>query len=182
MSGLRTIAMFIGCMVAAGCSGSTNPDLSGDPSGGPAGDRIIDIVTDRQADAVSIQAEGETTLLDIVSEGGIGGADFTRAGDSWPRPLVLRFHLAGLEQLDVVYGDIHIVVSVASSPDHTVRGRLRTAGGEQAIDRDSPYWLEPRIVVKSAGDGIEYIDVPLPGDFFTGDHRGFAIDWVDFFR
>lgn len=173
-----TLAVFT---LAAGCSGSTAPDSTGNPTGDPA-DLAIAITTDRQEDTVSLQAEGDATVLDIVSDRGIGGADFARNGDSWPRPLILRFHLAGLEQLDVAYGDVHIVLSIASSGDRRISGKLRGADGEQPIDSTSPYWPEPTIVAGSGADDKGYIDVALPGDFFAGDHRGFAIDWVDFFR
>lgn len=63
------------------------------------------------------------TVLEVVSQGGIGAADVEMGPGPRPPRLVIRLHLAGLEQFRLIYGDTIITAAVASVGQPIVRRR-----------------------------------------------------------
>src|SRR5688572_10325497 len=57
----------------------------------------FEITTKRPTDSVQVRQEKDVTILDIHSPFGISSATITRLGESWPKKVVLRLHLKGLE-------------------------------------------------------------------------------------
>ncbi len=72
-------------------------------------------VTRQSTDArVTVVDLGDTVQVDIASPTGIGRATLQREGQ-WPRVLVLRLHLKGLEGLELVAGTDTVRVSRPTS-------------------------------------------------------------------
>jgi hypothetical protein len=169
------VGLFAGALALLGCSSGSGPV---DPP-----DAGLQIRTERAGDAIAVRREEGAVILDVTSERGIGRAEILRTGASWPRPLGLRLHLGGLEELRVACGSTEVRVAVASTGDRRVSQSLRRDDVEQPITPDSPYWLDTRVVGPgSDGSGRGWIEVELAEELLSdgGDHL--AIHWVDFFR
>jgi hypothetical protein len=129
-------------------------------------------------DTVTVTRDGPKLIVDIESPRGIGQAAVELAGPSLPSSIVLRFHLAGLEQLEFAYAGTTITVSLLSSGDRRVLEQVVAPGmsSPTTLTPASAYWME---VVSSAPYLIE---VAAPADFFQGEHRSFSMQWIDFYR
>src|SRR4051812_40960287 len=62
-------------------------------------------VTSRKADdTVAVGGDRDRTVFEIKSPSGISRAVVERKGDAWPKVVVVRLHLTGLENLKVSNG------------------------------------------------------------------------------
>ena len=85
-------------------------------------------VTTRKADdTVAVAGDETRTAFDVRSPPGIGAAAITQAGDAWPKAVVVRLHLKGLENLKVSAGAV-AVGAAAGSPGRHGRGPAVGAG------------------------------------------------------
>jgi hypothetical protein len=134
---------------------------------------------------VAVIDELSGLAVNVQSERGIGSASVTLPH---PQPILLRLHLNGLEELRFAYGEVEMLASVSSS-DASLRESVRLGDGdEEAIEPDSPYWMDVRIL-DAAGAPTTTIplqggifEVTAPADFLTSGQSEFSILWVDFFR
>jgi hypothetical protein len=62
------------------------------------------ITTMRKDDAVEVQADKDKTVFDVKSPFGFGQAVIERLDDEWPKAVVLRLHLKGLESFRATNG------------------------------------------------------------------------------
>jgi hypothetical protein len=138
---------------------------------------------------VTVSAQDTRTIVDIRGSG-IGTVELSRRDAPWPKPIVLRLHLSGLELLNVDNGKIAIGTSVLSrSPPEQV-GQLLPGSGRASstVTQDSPFWMPLRIVnarepgVRAVPLEEGYFEVTLPDVLFDESPNGFIIRWVDFFR
>jgi hypothetical protein len=134
------------------------------------------------ADAqVTVTREGERTIIDVVSERGIGEATITLVSGPKPASMTVRLHLDGLEQFTVRYGETEIMLAVPSAGDlpsfQSVRQAASTSGDEEMIAADSPFWMETTV-----SDDDPRFEVELPRDFLDGPETTLTIHWIDFFR
>jgi hypothetical protein len=182
--------------------------------------------TTRQSDApmlVEFSQSGDTsvisssesgdihrTVLAIRSERGIGECKVHRESENWPKGLILRLHLRGLEQIVVCVGDRNWIGSVSSS-EGVVRWSYRTEGAmEQPLDSSDPNWCSigiARLKEPAAGeepksaptqplqkqselskeirvpleDG-EYWEMKLPEIWLKENPGSIRISWIDFYR
>ena len=135
------------------------------------------------------ELRGETLLLDIRSERGIGTATVTLPADMAVRDLILRLHLAGLEELRFTYGTNEVHVAVSSS-DMIVREENLRAGATAALSlgHASDFWMDVGILSgnpqQPAAIPLDggYFDVRAPRDFLRGGTRSFTVAWIDFYR
>ena len=132
-------------------------------------------------------------MIDIESASGIGTAAVT-----WTvtptTPVLLRLHLAGLEELRLANAGAETVASVSSSPPHTVSQSTRSGpdAEQQSITSEDPAWLD---ITWSSGtadaasaataafplqDG--YFDVLLSDPRLTQPGTSLEIQWIDFYR
>jgi hypothetical protein len=125
----------------------------------------------------------DAVRFDVVSESGIGGASVALAGlGSWPQRVMLRFHLAGLEELRFHYGETTILVAVPNAEGAPVRESVLEAdGSERQLAPDSPLWMEVQ-VERSGATVVEYVEVAASDDFHKGGFREFDVHWIDFDR
>lgn len=171
---LSTLSALSACAPIAPAGDGAQPDVTAEPSSGVV---------------VTAEPRGSTLMLEITSETGIGSARITLGDTAAIRDLILRLHLAGLEELDFDYPGAAVLASV-SSHDLSVREQAQPAGASapQTITPGSPWWMEIGILRAEAGatpviplpDG--YFDVSVPRDFLRGGHDSFTVSWVDFYR
>src|SRR4051812_20580161 len=70
-------------------------------------------VTTRKADdTVEVTGDSDQTVFGIRSRSGIGRAVIERTGDGWPKAVVVRLHLKGLENLRVSNGSAEVRAAV----------------------------------------------------------------------
>jgi hypothetical protein len=141
--------------------------------------RLAVVAVARQNDRITWTVTGNTVRFDVYSPSGIGRAVVRMVAGPHPAHIVLRLHLAGLEELRFAYGATVITVAVASTGDHAIRQQVVLgAGEEQVIAPDSPYWMQTKLGALTGG----YIEVELPPAFLRSQQRAFSIAWIDFFR
>ncbi|MEQ8788545.1 MAG: hypothetical protein RIC55_19705 [Pirellulaceae bacterium] len=148
----------------------------------------------RTTDEIQAAIAGDVATLDIRSASGIGKGKVERAGDAWPKTVVLRLHLKGLESLSIRGGDVLLETYVSSSDPAKQYANLGRGGDEpKPIDRRSPYWPILRreqaraeddttkpATTKPATDG--YFEITLPPKLLAENPRVLELHWVDFFR
>lgn len=113
-----------------------------------------------------------SAVLDVTSPTGIGSGRVSLMAGEWPEPVLLRLHLAGLEDLSLKAGETVVQLSISSGPDRALR---QVDGAGQSLSSASPLWLDV-----SFGDG--YFDVLLPPDLLVADVAAFELSWIDFYR
>src|SRR5271156_6698632 len=106
------LALAGGCASPVGVAGKTTNSEATAAATQPMAS--FDVHCDKTGDAVVVSTEADRTIFAITSPSGIGGAAVERRGGSWPKQLVLRVHLRGLESLRITAGDLTLSVSVAS--------------------------------------------------------------------
>lgn len=136
----------------------------------------------RKDSRIRFEAEGDATILDITSEFGIDKASVTRLTDEWPKSIVVRLHLKGLESFKASNEDVTVEWAVGSDGDSRVT--LWKGKEEIPLDRDSPYFTQGRVV---GGDGKVplkdgYFEVPLPAKLFEDKLKEVKLHWIDFYR
>lgn len=143
------------------------------------------VTVSRPDSEAQVTTNASTVIVDLFSSTGIGSATVTLPR---PQPVLLRLHLSGLEELRFAYGDAEVIASVSSS-DASLRESVRLGDGdEEAIDPDSPYWMDVRIL-DAAGTPTTtiplqggFFEVAAPEDFLTSGQSEFSTSWVDFYR
>ena len=84
---------------------------------------------------VEVHRAGQTTsqwVLEIRSQRGIGSCEIKRKGERWPNPLLVRFYLRGLEQVDLELVPQQITSESATSEQLTVFKQKRAANNGSA--------------------------------------------------
>lgn len=140
------------------------------------------ITTEGVQTKVVMQLEGDTAVFDITSPTGIGGANVQLSSGDWRPTVILRFHLNGLEEMTLTYGETSTAVNISSTDSQVSQSANNTP-----IDSGSPYWLNVSLQNEDGSAGqvpLENgtIEVTLPPDFHTQNPDSFHIRWIDFYR
>lgn len=154
-----------------------------------AGDGIppFKITSKRDNDRVAVKFEKDKVIFTVHSPFGISHAAIEEAGETWPKAVVLRLHLKGLENFKVTNGKVKLEGS-ASLQDGKPVVRLWKDGKEDTLlDAKSPYWIEVRIL---DGEGKQAKEIPLKGGYFEMQlpkalfegNRKITVEWIDFYR
>ena len=144
----------------------------------------LDATVGRTETRVEFLTAGDQAIFDINCKSGIDKAIVKRESETWPKEILVRLHLTGLESFKAKRKEFTIEWSVSSSEDHGTRRSLISGKREAEITKDSPYFTEARIV----GDKREvplrdgYFEIPLPEKFFEGNPQEITLEWIDFFR
>src|SRR5262245_15793481 len=88
--------------------------VAGDKSDGPkepAGK--FKIVTKKDSDSVKVEVDKDKTVFAVHSRSGIGEAAIERQDAEWPKAVVLRLHLKGLESLRLRNGNVTLDAAVS---------------------------------------------------------------------
>ena len=149
---------------------------------------MFKITTKRADDAVEVQADKDRTVFDVTSPFGVSQAVVERADDEWPKAVVLRLHLKGLESFRAENGKVRLDAA-ASIEDGKTKVRMWKDGKEDApLEEKSALWTDIRIV---GGDGKPanelplkdgYFEMTLPQAFFEGNPKSITVNWIDFYR
>ncbi|QDU20994.1 hypothetical protein [Urbifossiella limnaea] len=146
-------------------------------------------VTTRKADdTVAVGGDRERTTLDVKSPSGISRAVVERTGDAWPKAVVVRLHLKGLENLKVSAGAV-AVGAAAGVRDGKVEARQWVPDKDETpLAPADPRRLAIRVLGKdgktAAGvplDGGQF-EVTLPAAFLRDNPKSLLIEWIDFYR
>ena len=150
----------------------------------------FDVSLKRGDDRVEICADEKRVVFTVVSPHGIGAATIRRRGARWPKTVILRLQLRGLESLTIAAGQVTLGVSVSSSTPQAVRLYVSETGKQQekAVDHDSRYWTEVRTYgadgKPASGLPTEggWFEVQLPAALLIDNPESAAIRWIDFYR
>jgi hypothetical protein len=146
------------------------------------------ITTRRADDAVEVRSDKGKTLCTVRSPSGISQMVIERLGDDWPKEILLRLHLKGLERLRVTSGMVTLDAEVSG---HEGPPRVRSwKDGEEKeeLTEKSPFWMNIRIL---DGNGNNppmiplkqgYFEMTLPEAFFDGNPKSITVQWIDFYR
>ena len=153
-----------------------------------SGDAKFKIGTKRADDTVAVQTEGDKTIFSVKSPFGISQAVIERVDDEWPKAVVLRLHLNGLESFRASNGKVTLDVAV-SYHDGELKTRLWKDGKEDApLDEKSPFWMAIRILGSDGKPAKQlplkdgYFEMTLPKAFFEGNQKSITVNWIDFYR
>jgi hypothetical protein len=178
------------CIVLVGC---TTPPVAPEPQA-PSSTNTpeahvprFSTAADGDGNELTVSAAGETTLIDVHSQSGIGSATVELVSGEPPQNIVLRLHLQGLEQFRLLYDRTRVTASVAGSDmGGLVESATLSEGEERPITPDSPLWLDIRIVSGQAASQItldqRYFEIRLSKDFLRDARRSFSMRWIDFYR
>jgi len=140
------------------------------------------ITTEGEQTKVVMKSEGDTAVFDITSPTGIGGANVQLSSGEWLSNMVLSFHLNGLEQMTLTYGETAVTVNISSTDS-----QIFQSVNNEPIDTKSPYWMAVSLKNTDGTTGqvpLENgtIEVTLPADFHSQNPASFHISWIDFYR
>ena len=148
----------------------------------------LKITTKKQDDTVEVRADKDRMVFIVRSPSGISQAVIERQDNNWPKVVVLRLHLKGLENFRVSSGKVRLDGAVSIQKGKP-KVRLWKDGKEDApLDEKSPFRAEIRIV---GGDGKParelplkdgYFEITLPRAFLEGNPKEVAVRWIDFHR
>ena len=163
-----------------------DPCLAGQPIavGGPP---LVAAAT-RSDSRLRISAQNSVTVVDIESPFGIDRARIRRQAAAWPRTIVIRAHLRGLESFKVDNGTVSVEWSASNERDSEPRVTLWRGKQETRLTGDSPYFTRVRITrtkgatSRDGGVGRGYFEIPLPARLFEKNPQEISVQWVDFYR
>ncbi len=139
-------------------------------------------------DAVTVGGDQDRTVFDVKSPTGIGRAVVERKGDAWPKAVVVRLHLKGLEHFKASNGTV-AVGAAATIRDGMVEVRQWKGDNEQTPLADGdPLRMAVRAVDRDGKPAARmpldggHFEVTLPAAMFAGGPRAITLEWVDFYR
>jgi hypothetical protein len=155
-------------------------------AGGDAHDNIK-VTTKRPDDAVEIKVEKGATLFLIKCPKGNSGGTLELLDKQWPKTVVLRFHLSGLEQFTLDNGKVKLGGGVRVENGKTSL-RLYKQGDKGLLDEKSPYWMEVR-AIGADGKPVQelpvkggYIELTLPRVLLEDNPKTIQMTWIDVLR
>lgn len=136
-------------------------------------------------DTVSILDENSQTIIDIKSDSGIGSASFEIISGTMPDSILLRLHLKGLEDFQLISNQTTLGASVPSGEAGSPVGeRIVSSALEVPILPAHPLWMDIEIVSKDKYIPLEegYFEITPPREFLRNAGTSFEVTWVDFYR
>lgn len=173
------LGLLLACLLTAGCATPpAAPDIQ---------PPIFTVTAEGEGDEVTVSVEGETAIIDVHSQSGIGQATVELVSGAPPQKIILRLHLKGLERFRLAYDQTVITAQVSSTDSGAIIQTVVSPNGDETlIASDSPFWLDSRIVSDQTPPTIPldqgYFEIALPQDFLAAGYRAFAIRWIDFYR
>jgi hypothetical protein len=131
--------------------------------------------------------DGRVVLV-IRGGRGIGQASVRPGPDGWPKEVLLRVHLRGLESLTLSAGESKLAASVSSQSGNERRLHLWKNGKESPpLTKDSPYWME---ITTHDAQGRPVQGIPPAGGWFEmrlppplcPTTNGLTLAWINFYR
>ena len=114
---------------------------------------------------IEVTASKRKAGIDVRSQFGIGSGSIHLVRGNWPREIVVRLHLGGLEGFDVSNGTTSV-----SRSDMQVK----------MVDKDGKP-LAGKYLLKEQAKGA-YYEVKLPAQLLGKGVTSLEMSWVDFYR
>lgn len=146
------------------------------------------ITCTKPKDAVTETTSAERTIFTVSSPTGIGAATIERTAEAWPKQVVIRMKLRGLESWNIESGTAKLIASVKSQTGQSHPLIMRQQDKEIVVTADSPYWLEPQALnaagkpIKGLPDKDGYFEMVVPQAFLKDAGNKIRLSWVDFYR
>jgi len=173
------LSLLLACSLMAGCAAPLGAPETPAP--------VFRLTAEGNGNELTVSTEGETAIVDVQSQSGIGSATIKLVSGEFPENIVLRLHIQGLEEFSLSYNETTITASVSSSDSRSVFQSVASPEeGERPITPDSPSWLDITIVSDQATPHIPldqgYFEITLPKGLLTEADSSFSIQWIDFYR
>lgn len=144
------------------------------------------ITTQKADDCIRVRVDNETVIFDVRSPAGISHSVISREAESWPKTMVMRLHLRGLEHFSLAQGDVKIEGAV-SSQDGSVR--LWIAEQEdKPLTETHPLWIKVRRL-DAEGQPTNALPCPagsielqVPRALLKDNPSTFTLGWIDYYR
>ena len=135
-------------------------------------------------DTVSILDENSQTIIEIHSDLGIGSASFELISGTMPNSILLRLHLKGLEDFQLISPQTTLGASVASGEAGLPVERIVSSASEFPILPTHPLWIGIEIVAENKHIPLEegYFEITIPQEFIRSAGVSFEVKWIDFYR
>ena len=131
-------------------------------------------VTTRKADdTVEVTGDPDRTAFGIRSRSGIGRAVIARTGDGWPKAVVVRLYLRGLENLRLSNGSAEVRAALGVRDGKVEARQWKGDKAETPLAADDPLRLAVRVLDKdgkpAAGRPPDsgHVEVTLPAAFLA---------------
>lgn len=146
-------------------------------------------VTTRKADdTVKVKGNEVATTFDIKSPSGIGRAVVERKGDNWPKVVIVRLQLKGLERLKISNGKFEIGMGVGVRAGKIDARQWKGGTDEVPLGADDPHRVAIRVFDKHEKPAVGipldggHFEVALPAAFFKDNPQSLSVEWIDFYR
>jgi hypothetical protein len=142
----------------------------------------------RPDDSVKVTRDANKTIFSILSPFGISHLAIQRKGEEWPRPIVLRLRLSGLENLQVIGGETTLSASVSSQSEGPKVRLWLGKNDADSLDSKSPYWMDIRMVGSDQKPSNQiplkngYFEMQLPQAILDLNPKSIEVRWIDFYR
>ncbi len=178
---MKTLRTVLACFLIAAHAGATEPpDFA-----------IESLKPGERSAGIKAAVEGDAVVFEIHDARGIGGVRITPKSGEWPKAVILRLHLGGLEQLRVSGAKVALSASVLSHSGHRTLLEIEEAGKERrSAGQDDPLWMTIRIKdaqgaeINALPDRAKggYFEVVVPPALFAGEKAALTLHWIDFYR
>ena len=146
-----------------------------------------EVVTEKEEDQVEVEVKGDARVYSVTSPSGIGGAIIS-PWQGWPKKVIIRLHLRGLESFGISNGKIKLSASVLSHSGNPRLLYLRKCGEEKKVEVGSPYWTEIKVLdadgrpVQGLPSKGGYFEVTVPKTLIENNPKSLTLGWIDFYR
>ncbi len=140
--------------------------------------------------SVKVSIQKGAIVFDIHDARGIGGVSITPKLGDWPKSVIVRLHLSGLESLQMSNGKVTLSGSVLSHSGHMRLLEIEESGKKREAGKDDPLWINIRML-DGQGKDIDhlpdatkggYFEVTLPPALLSTAKPGMTLRWIDFYR
>jgi hypothetical protein len=143
------------------------------------------VMTKNADDKITVLDENSQTIIDIKSDFGIGSASFELISGTMPDSILLRLHLKGLEDFQLISDQTTLGASVPSGEAGSPVGeRIVSSTVEVPILPAHPLWMNIEIVSENKHIPLQegYFKITVPREFIRNVGNSFEVKWVDFYR
>ena len=148
----------------------------------------FNLLSKRLDDHVDVITNEDTTEFSIRSPFGISSLGIERTEVDWPRRVVVKLHLKGLENMRISNGKITLEAAVSSQNEKPRVRQWKDKNEDSPLESDSPYWMEIRMIGSDheSTDIIPldngHFEIQLPKGMLEAQPKSIKIDWIDFYR
>lgn len=139
-------------------------------------------------DRVQVAVESGKAIFTITSPSGISEAKIERVDAQWPKGIVLRLHLTGLESLAVTCGDMEVLASVSSHGGAAVSQQFLRNGKVCKLWAKDPHRIQivafdaPGEPAKDLPGKGGYFEITIPKALLDDKAKTLKLVWIDFYR